>query len=103
MSAPICLISGVGPGTGSALAKRFTEGGYRVALLARNEARVVALEKELVTAKGYPCDVSAPAQIDRVASQLERGLASPSMVIHNGRGGAYGPLPKSDQSILNQN
>src|SRR6266853_921210 len=62
MSAPICLISGVGPGTGSALAKRFTEGGYRIALLARNEARLVDLEKELVTAKGYPCDVSDRAR-----------------------------------------
>ena len=39
-----CLISGVGPGTGSALARRFTEGGYRVALLARSEARLAALE-----------------------------------------------------------
>ena len=37
MAIPVCLISGVGPGTGSALAKRFAEGGYRVALLARNE------------------------------------------------------------------
>ena len=47
MSAPVCVISGVGPGTGSALARRFTEGGYRVALLARNESRLAALEREL--------------------------------------------------------
>ena len=43
MTAPVCLISGVGPGTGSALAKRFSEGSYRVALLARNEERLAAL------------------------------------------------------------
>ena len=46
MTAPVCLISGVGPGTGSALARRFTEGGYRVALLARSEERLAALEKQ---------------------------------------------------------
>src|SRR6266404_1383497 len=103
MSAPICLISGVGPGTGSALAKRFTEGGYRVALLARNEARLLALEKELVTAKGYPCDVSDPAQIDRVASQIERDLGSSSVVIHNAVGGAFGTFREIDPSILNRN
>jgi NAD(P)-dependent dehydrogenase (short-subunit alcohol dehydrogenase family) len=36
MTKPVCVISGVGPGTGSALARRFEHGGYRVAMLARN-------------------------------------------------------------------
>ena len=56
MAAAVCLITGVGPGTGSALAKRFSEGGYRVALLARSEERLAALEKQLSNAKGYRCD-----------------------------------------------
>jgi short-subunit dehydrogenase involved in D-alanine esterification of teichoic acids len=43
MTAPVCLISGGGSGTGSTLAKRFSEGSYRVALLARNEERLAAL------------------------------------------------------------
>ena len=60
MSAPVCLISGVGPGTGSALARKFAEGGYRVALLARNEERLAALEAQLPGAKGFRCDVSDP-------------------------------------------
>jgi len=60
MSDQVCVISGVGPGTGSALAKRFAEGGYRVALLARSESRLASLEQELAGAKGYPCDVSDP-------------------------------------------
>ena len=103
MSTPICLISGVGPGTGSALARRFTEGGYRVALLARDEARLAALEKELVTAKGYPCDVSDLEQIDRVASAIEHDLGSPSVVIHNAVGGAFGTFREIDPSVLNRN
>ena len=36
MTEPICLITGAGDGTGAATARRFTEGGYRVALLAPN-------------------------------------------------------------------
>ena len=44
MSDPVCLISGVGPGTGAALARRFASGGYRVAMLARNEDRLRTLE-----------------------------------------------------------
>ena len=73
MTAPVCLISGVGPGTGSALARRFAEGGYRVALLARNEERLAALEKQLPGAKAYRCDVSDPVQVETVAAGGEVG------------------------------
>ena len=48
MTGPVCVISGVGPGTGSALARRFARGGYRVAMLARNAERLNTLEHELV-------------------------------------------------------
>ena len=38
MSAGVALITGVGPGTGAALARRFAAGGYDVAMLARSAA-----------------------------------------------------------------
>jgi short-subunit dehydrogenase len=103
MTAPVCLISGVGPGTGSALARRFAEGGYRVALLARNEERLAALEKELPHAKAYRCDVSDPAQVEMVASAVERELGHPTVVIHNAVGGAFGTFREIDPGILNRN
>jgi short-subunit dehydrogenase len=103
MTAPVCLISGVGPGTGSALAKRFSEGGYRVALLARSEERLAALEKQLSNAKGYRCDVSDPAQIEAVASAVEQDIGNPSVVIHNAVGGAFGTFREIEPSILNRN
>ena len=103
MTAPVCLISGVGPGTGSALARRFAEGGYCLALLARNEERLAALEKELPGAKGFRCDVSDPEQIDAVGSAVERDLGYPAVVIHNAVGGAFGTFREIDPSILNRN
>jgi short-subunit dehydrogenase len=103
MTAPVCLISGVGPGTGSALAKRFSEGGYRVVLLARSEERLAALEKQLSNAKGYRCDVSDPAQIEAVASAVEQDIGNPSVVIHNAVGGAFGTFREIEPSILNRN
>jgi NAD(P)-dependent dehydrogenase (short-subunit alcohol dehydrogenase family) len=103
MTAPVCLISGVGPGTGSALARKFTEGGYRVALLARSEERLAALEKELPNAKGYRCDVSDPAQVEAAASAVERDLGNPGVVIHNAVGGAFGTFLEIDPVILNRN
>jgi len=103
MSAPVCVISGVGPGTGSALARRFTEGGYRVALLARNESRLAALERELANAKGFPCDVSDPEQVESAATTIECDLGHPSVLIHNAVGGAFGTFREIDPAILNRN
>ena len=103
MVAPVCLISGVGPGTGSALARRFAEGGYRVALLARNEERLAAFEKQLSNATGYRCDVSDPAQVESVASAVERDLGHTSVVIHNAVGGAFGTFQEIEPEILNRN
>ena len=103
MTAPVCLISGAGPGTGSALARRFAEGGYHVALLARSEQRLAALEKELKNAKGYRCDVSDLAQVEATASAVERDLGKPAVVIHNAVGGAFGTFLEIDPQILNRN
>jgi NAD(P)-dependent dehydrogenase (short-subunit alcohol dehydrogenase family) len=103
MTAPVCLITGVGPGTGSALARRFAEGGYRVAMLARNEERLNALEQELPNARGYRCDVSDAAQIEAVASVVERDLGEPAIVIHNAVGGGFGSFREIDPAMLNRN
>lgn len=103
MTDPVCVITGVGPGTGSALARRFTRGGYRVALLARNQERLSALEQELPGAKAYPCDVSDPAQVDKTADLIERDLGQPSVLVHNAVGGAFGSFLDIDPQVLNRN
>ncbi len=58
MTDPVALITGVGEGTGAALARRFSEGRYRVAMVARNRERLQALETELSGATAYGCDIS---------------------------------------------
>ena len=57
MSQPICLITGVGDGTGAALVRRFAQSNYQVAMLARNRDRLKKLEKELPNTKAYVGDV----------------------------------------------
>ena len=54
---PVAVVAGAGPGNGQALAKRFAEAGYAVALLARDSARVASLAAEVPDARGYACDV----------------------------------------------
>src|SRR5437763_113543 len=47
MSKPVCVITGVGPATGSALVRRFATGGYAVAMLARDAERLSELAKSV--------------------------------------------------------
>ena len=44
---PVAVVTGVGPGTGAAIARHFARGGYAVAMLARNHERLAALEREI--------------------------------------------------------
>ena len=96
---PLALVTGVGPGTGASVARHFAEGGYRVAMLSRDEARLSVLEKEIPDSVAVPCDVS-----DRAA--LERALArvgDPEVVVHNAVGGAFGTFQKIEAETLQRN
>ena len=103
MAQPVCLISGVGPGTGSALVRRFAAEGCRVAMLARNAQRLAALSEQVPSAKAYVCDVSDQSQVDAAVASVERGMGAPSMLIHNAVGGAWGTFTEIDPDVLNRN
>lgn len=90
MAEPVCLITGVGPGTGAALSRRFARGGYRVAMLARDRERLTRLETEIADARGYVCDVTDEAAVNATVAQVKDDLGSPEVVIHNAVGGAFG-------------
>jgi NADP-dependent 3-hydroxy acid dehydrogenase YdfG len=103
MAEPVCLISGVGPGTGSALVRRFAAGGYRIAMLARNAERLVDLAKQVPSAKAYVCDVSDHSQVDTAVVSIEREMGAPNVLIHNAVGGAWGTFMDIDPAVLNRN
>ena len=98
----VCLITGVGPGTGAALARRFVE-GYRVAMLARNAERLAELEKELPGARGYPCDVTETEKLSAVLDRVRSELGAPEILIHNAVGGAFGDFLAIDPALLERN
>ena len=102
MNDKTCLITGVGPGTGSALARRFAE-GYRVAMLARKAERLAELEKELPGTRGFPCDVADPDQLRATFERVVEELGHPEVVIHNAVGGAFGDFLSIDPQVLERN
>ena len=70
MSKKVCLITGVGPGTGASLARRFARGGYQIAMLARDKERLRELESEIQESKGFVCDVSDENAVTNVVNSV---------------------------------
>jgi len=102
MADDVCLITGVGPGTGRALAERFAK-GYRVAMLARNSERLAELESAIPAARAYPCDVTDAAALTETVARVTAELAAPKVVIHNAVGGAFGDFLSIDPDALDRN
>jgi NAD(P)-dependent dehydrogenase (short-subunit alcohol dehydrogenase family) len=96
---PLALVTGVGPGTGTALVRRFAEGGYRVAMMARDAGRLAALEAEIPDAIAVPCDVTDAKALERAISDF----GPPRIVVHNAVGGAFGTFSEIEHTVLQHN
>jgi NADP-dependent 3-hydroxy acid dehydrogenase YdfG len=103
MAEQICVVTGVGPGTGTALVQRFAAEGYRVAMLARTAERLDDLARQVPSAKAYVCDVSDQVQVNATLDLIERDMGAPSVLIHNAVGGAWGTFTEIDPAVLNKN
>ena len=103
MGKPICMISGVGPGTGAALVRRFVAGGYQVAMLARTEGRLAALQAEVPGSRAYPCDVTDEARVNAVVAAVTHDMGAPRVLVHNAVGGAFGDFLAIDPAVLERN
>ena len=103
MAGAVCLITGVGPGTGASLSRRFAQGGYRVAMLARTQERLSQLEKEIAGSRGYGCDVSDEAAVNATVARVKEEMGAPEILIHNAVGGAFGTFLEIEPKTLSDN
>jgi len=107
MTEKIAFITGVGPGTGSSLARRFHKGGYKIVMIARNHERLTALEKELEGSKGFSCELRNPESISKTIAKVEKEIGLPDVFIHNAVRGTRGNFleftPEELQSNLETN
>jgi NAD(P)-dependent dehydrogenase (short-subunit alcohol dehydrogenase family) len=102
MSKPTCIITGVGPGTGSALVRKFSE-RYTVAMLARKLERLEALAEEIPDAHPYPCDVADEEALQSTLGAIDRELGPPAVAIHNAARGTLGDVLSVDPKDLQTN
>ncbi|MEZ7137760.1 MULTISPECIES: SDR family NAD(P)-dependent oxidoreductase [Komagataeibacter] len=80
---PIAVIAGAGPGNGQAIARRFADAGYVLALLGRNAEKTQELAKKIPQAVGYGCDVSDSSEVSSVFSRIRSDLGAIDVLVFN--------------------
>ena len=92
----VCLVAGVGPGTGAAMARRFAQDGYRVAMVARNEERLAELEKEIPGSRGFAVELADKDATRALHQQVRDTLGPVDVLIHNAPLGMFGDALEID-------
>lgn len=100
---PLAIVTGVGPGTGASIVRRFHDGGYQVAMLARDAGRLDALAVDLPDAFAVPCDVSDAGALHAALDQIEARAGAPKVAVHNAVGGTWGNFMEVDPEALERN
>jgi NAD(P)-dependent dehydrogenase (short-subunit alcohol dehydrogenase family) len=100
---PIAIVTGVGPGTGSAIIRRFAAEGFRVIAMARSPDRIRALEAELTDTHAMICDVSSESEVRDAIANIRQSYGSPNVLIHNAVGGGWGTFLEIEPKMLDRN
>lgn len=89
MQQPVCVIMGAGPGNGAHIGARFAAAGHRVALCARDPARLLALANQIDGARAYACDVQVTDGPRRAVERIREELGPVNTLIYNAGAGAF--------------
>ena len=100
---PIAIVTGVGPGTGSAIVRRFAADGFRVIALARSPDRIRTLEQELTDTHAMICDVSSESEVTAAVASIRKSYGSANVLIHNAVGGGWGTFLEIEPKMLDRN
>ena len=103
MSKKVALVTGVGPGTGSSIAGRFSNGGYKVAMIARDKERLKSLEDELEDSKGYSCELRNQEYLNSTIDNIIKDFGYPDIFIHNAVRGTRGNFLEFTSEELQSN
>lgn len=90
MNKAVCLVAGVGPGNGLTISQRFAAAGYRVAMLARNQATLTELVAAVPDAHGFICDLTEAKSVEGVVAEIREQLGAAEAVVYNAGSGMRG-------------
>jgi NAD(P)-dependent dehydrogenase (short-subunit alcohol dehydrogenase family) len=95
MPAEIAVIVGAGSGLSASLARAAAKSGMKVALAARQVAKLQDLARE-TGAKTYACDAAAVGQAETLLAAVEADLGLPNLVVYNAGYRTRGPFLELD-------
>ncbi len=91
------VITGVGPGLGTALARKFAQEGCRVGLLARSPETIDRLAEELGAGAGHAlavaADVTQPGAVTRAFQKIRDRLGPVDLLVHHAGSAVWKELP----------
>ena len=103
MTDKVCLVTGVGEGTGAAIVRRFAEDGYRVAMLARNADRLAQLENEIEGARAFAVDLADLDALTQVCRRVVGEVGLPDVIVHNAVRATFAGFQDADPEDLEWN
>ena len=103
MSSRLCVVTGVGEATGASIVKRFSDGGYRVVMIARNAERLARLAREIPGTRALACDLGDLDALNDTIETVQREEGDPDVVIHNAVSATFDGFLTGDPSDLERN
>jgi NADP-dependent 3-hydroxy acid dehydrogenase YdfG len=98
------VVAGHGPGISDAVARRFGREGYKVAIVARNAARLAAAAESLgaagIVAEAFPCDLGDSGGVRQMLAQVKATLGPVTVLHWNAYLGAAGDLTTAKPNEL---
>ncbi|MEM7469696.1 MAG: SDR family NAD(P)-dependent oxidoreductase [Pseudomonadota bacterium] len=99
----VCLVTGVGPGTGRSIVKKFAEAGYQVAMTARDDTRLKEIVAKQPGTFAYPGDVTDFLSLEETLNQITNDLGPIHTVVHNAVGAVLKNYLDLDPEELRRN
>jgi NADP-dependent 3-hydroxy acid dehydrogenase YdfG len=91
----VCAILGVGPGNGRSFARKFSAGGYKVALCARTEPHINDEVRAIGdTARGYVMDVTDDRSVQDGFAAITQKQGPADTLIYNAGTAVWGNVDK---------
>jgi short-subunit dehydrogenase len=105
MNQPVIVIVGMGPGIASAVASRFGNEGFHIAMIARREDKLVAHQRALleagIDASYAVADAADPDTLSRALATLEEARGGATVLLYNAAHIKWkGILDETAQSLI---
>ncbi len=100
---PHCVIVGIGPGTGAACARRFSDEGYKVSIISRSDERLAEFHAAIPHSMPYRADLKESEAYRETLERIVADHGVPRVVVHNATQATFGRYDEIDIGKFQRN